>query len=107
MSYAVRFAPEAEGQLTAIEQYIADAGSPATAARYVDAIVTCRENLATFPERGRKRDDIMPGLRVISYRRRVAIAFLVATDAKLISVVGVFYGGQDYETRLLRDLDPG
>lgn len=107
MSFTVRFAPEAEEQLTAVEQYIARVRSPAMAARYMDAIVTYCESLATFPRRGRKRDDLMPGLRVTNYRRRVAIAFLVDTNAALISVVGVFYGGQDYETRLLRDLGPG
>lgn len=101
MSYTVRFAPEAEDQLAAIDQYIADVGSATTAARYVDAIVAYCESLATFPRRGRKRDDLMPGLRITNFRGRAVIAFLVDTDAELVSIVGVFYGGQDYETRLL------
>ncbi|MGH7079589.1 MAG: type II toxin-antitoxin system RelE/ParE family toxin [Acetobacteraceae bacterium] len=103
MSYTVRFAPEAEDQLAAIEEYIADAGSPTTAARYADAIVTYCERLATFPKRGRKRDDLMPRLRITNFRSRAIIAFLVDAEAELISIVGVFYGGQDYETRLLQD----
>ena len=105
MSYTVCFSPEAEDQLDSIEQYIADAGSPATAARYVDAIVTYCASLATFPQRGRRRDDLMPGLRIINYRSRVVIAFLVDSNAELISIIGIFYSGQDYETRLLQDTE--
>lgn len=106
MSYTVLFSPEAEQQLAAIERYItAAAGSSVTAARYVDAIVTYCESLVTFPERGQRRDDLMPGLRITHYRGRAVIAFLVDAAAETLSIVGVFYGGQDYETSLLQDVD--
>jgi len=36
-----------------------------------------------------------PGLRITSYRKRVAIAF--NADANQVAILGVFYGGQDYE----------
>lgn len=77
MSYGVRFAPEALAQLAAIEQYIDDAGSPLTTARYVDAIVDYCEGLVTFPERWRKRDDLFPGLRITNYRGSAIVAYLV------------------------------
>lgn len=107
MSYKVRFSPEALDQLAAIEDHITEAGSPDVAARYVDAIVTYCEGLRTFPERGTKRDDLLAGLRVTSFRRRVVIAFLVDLQAQAVSIVGVFYGGQDYEGRLLADEEEG
>jgi plasmid stabilization system protein ParE len=47
------------------------------------------------------RGDIRPGLRVLGYRRRVAIPFLVE-DCQ-VSILGVFYGGQDYGS-LLADI---
>jgi plasmid stabilization system protein ParE len=47
--------------------------------------------MATFPHRGRARDDIRPGLRTIGYRRRAVIAFAVISQNLLI--VGVFYDG--------------
>lgn len=53
------------------------------------------DGLGTFPERGTKRDDILPGLRVIGYRRRATIAF--AIEPQKIVILGVFYGGQDFE----------
>lgn len=101
MTYAVRFGPEAESHLISIERYVADASSFVVATQYVDAIVTYCKGLATFPNRGRKRDDLMSGLRITNFRGRVIIAFLVDTDANVVSIVDVFYGGQNYETRLL------
>ena len=98
MTLSVVFTPEAEEQLVELYRYVAAAGSPETTARYTDSIVTFCEGLATFPHRGRARDDIRPGLRTIGYRRRVVIAFAVIGQDVLI--VGVFYGGRDYEAVL-------
>lgn len=100
MSYSVRFAPEALAQLAAIEQYIGDAGSPLTAMRYVDAIIDYCEGLVTFPERCRKRDDLFPGLRFTNYRGSVVIAYLLDAPSEVVTVVGIYYGGQDYESAL-------
>jgi toxin ParE1/3/4 len=77
--------------------------SPEVAARYTDSIVTFCESLQTLPHRGIQRDDIRPGLRITNYRKRVAIAFDV--DADQVSILGVFYGGQDYETALQEEKD--
>ncbi|WP_081491823.1 type II toxin-antitoxin system RelE/ParE family toxin [Rhodanobacter sp. 115] len=68
MTFTVIFAPEAIDRLDAIEQYIADAGVPVAGADYVDAIVAFCQSLATFPLRGTKRDDLVPGLRITNYR---------------------------------------
>ena len=40
-------------------------------------------------------------IRVSGYRKRMVIAFTV--DAARVSVIGVFYGGQDHETFLQQD----
>jgi len=53
--------------------------------------------------RGTQRDDVRPGLRVTNYKGRAVIAFTV--DADRVSILGVFYGGQDYETVLQGDFD--
>jgi plasmid stabilization system protein ParE len=101
--YTVIFTPEAQEQLAALYHYIAVAASPEVAARYTNAIVTYCEGLHTFPLRGTCRDDIRPGLRITHYKKRTVIAFDV--DAELVSIIGVFYGGQDYETDLQSELD--
>jgi toxin ParE1/3/4 len=100
MRYAVVFTPEAEEHLADLYRYIAAAASPETAAGYTDAIVTYCESLRNFPRRGTKRDDIRPGLRTTSYRKRVVIASEVEADR--VNIIGIFYGGRDYE-RALRD----
>lgn len=103
MAYTVEFAPEALEQLAALYRYIASAASPEIALRYTDAIVTHCEELRTFPHRGNQRDDIRPGLRITNYRKRAVIAF--AVDAKQVSILGIFYGGQDFEAALQLELD--
>ena len=94
----VVFSPEAEEQLVDLYHYIAHAASPDIAARYAEAIVAYCESLQTFPHRGTKRDDVRPGLRITHYRKRTVIAFDVA--AEQVSIIGIFYGGQDYESLL-------
>ncbi|HEX2887239.1 type II toxin-antitoxin system RelE/ParE family toxin [Vineibacter terrae] len=103
MTFKVLFTPEVRDQLDSLERYIAAVGSPATAARYVDAIVTYCESFQTAPLRGTRRDDLFPGLRITSYRRRVVVAFLADEASETVSIVGIFYGGQDYEARWLDD----
>ena len=107
MSYTVVFSPEAQAQLDMLEDFIANAGSPINAARYVDAIVSYCESLTIFPQRGVRRADLMPELRITNYRRSAVIAFLVDTDAEMVSIIGVFYGGQEYEAVLQDDPPEG
>lgn len=98
MPYTVVFTPEAQAQLIELYSYIADEASPETAARFTDGIVTYCESLSSFPERGTRRDDVRSGLRVTSYRKRVVIAFAIYADQ--VQIIGIFYGGQNYEAIL-------
>lgn len=98
-TYSVVFTPEARDQLAEIYQYVeGESGAPDVAAGYTEAIVAYCEGLSTFPLRGRQRDDVRAGLRVTSFRRRVVIAY--AVDEGTVSIIGVFHGGQDYESAL-------
>ncbi|WP_265922529.1 type II toxin-antitoxin system RelE/ParE family toxin [Cupriavidus nantongensis] len=97
-TYPVVFAPEFVEQLESLYDYIAEEASSYIAARYTDAIVEYCESLSTFPHRGTQRDDVRPGLRFTHYKKRAVIAFAVDTDK--VSIIGLFYGGRDYETML-------
>lgn len=99
--HRVVFSPEAQDQLVDLYRYIASAASPAVAARHTDAIVGYCESLSLFPARGNRRDDVRPGLRITHYRKRTVIAF--AVDDDFVTILGVFYGGRDYESRLSDD----
>ena len=101
MSYRVEFTPEALDQMAALYQYISVAASPAIAMRYTEAILSYCESLNRFPHRGTVRDDVRLGLRVTHYKKHAVIAFAVGDDA--VFIIGVFYGGQDYESRLSDD----
>lgn len=98
MTRRLLYAPEAEAQLVHLYRYIAGEASPAIAQGFTDAIVDHCESLRHFPNRGTPRDDLRPGLRTISFRRRVVIAYAVSADA--VTIVGIFYGGRDYEAIL-------
>lgn len=101
MSYSVVFAPEASDQLEALFLYIAEHSSLAIAERYTDAVVATCEGLVLSPLRGVSREDIRPGLRLTHHRGRTVIAYAVEEDAQTVSIIGVFYGGQDHEGALL------
>lgn len=58
------------------------------------------DGLLDFPRQGLARDDLRRGLRIVTYARRVVIAYRIRDDG--IEVVRVFYGGRNYEA-LLRD----
>ena len=98
MSCRVVFSPQAQEQLIELFHYIAKEVSPATTGRYTDAIVSYCEDLCISPQRGTKRDDVRPGLRITNYKKRTVIAFDV-TDGT-VSIIGIFYGGRDYESLL-------
>jgi toxin ParE1/3/4 len=103
VKYRVQFAPEAVDQLQALHAYIATSAAPDIASAYLDAVVTYCEGLAVFPHRGTQRDDIRPGLRITAYRKRTIIAFAVDDPKKQVTILGVFHGGQDYESTLAED----
>lgn len=94
--YKIVFSPESEDQLAQLYWYIASAGSPETALSYTQAILEDCESLMTFPDRGTPRDDIRMGLRITHYRGRVVIAYSVFDTT--VHILGIFYGGQDYES---------
>lgn len=105
MAYRVIFSPRAEAQLVKLHRDIAERASPAIGERYATAIYKYCLAFSTFPHRGIQRDDIWEGLRTVGYRRRATIAFEVVDDT--VNILGVYYGGQDYETYLRDDGDNG
>lgn len=96
----VIFTPLAERHIDKLHEYIGTHSGEERADGFINRIVEFCNGLTTFPMRGRPRDEIIPGLRVIGFERSVNIAFVVTKDAVLIE--GVFYGGRNYEAALRR-----
>ncbi|PRA28381.1 type II toxin-antitoxin system RelE/ParE family toxin [Pseudomonas poae] len=105
MSYGVAFSPKALAQLDALEDYISNTGSPQVAERFIDNLISYCESLSLFPLRGIRRDDLLPGLRITHYRHTTCIAFRVDANTNTVSILGVFYGGQDYMVLSQEDAD--
>ena len=69
-----------------MHEYITPHSGEERADGYIGRIVAFCNGFATFPMRGRQRDDILPGLRVTRFGRRLNITFVAAEDAALICV---------------------
>lgn len=95
---AVAYSPEARRDLTELYDWIAINASPRTAVNYVGRVLVFCGRLSTGAERGHRRDDLRPGLRILGFERRLTIAFTVDADA--VTVLRIFYRGRDWESDL-------
>jgi toxin ParE1/3/4 len=101
MEYRIVFHPGAEIELEQLYDDIAERASPSIAWNFVAGIRDHCLGLSTFPQRGTERIEIMPGLRIVGYRRAVSIAFAVERERVLI--LGIFYAGRNITPELLED----
>jgi toxin ParE1/3/4 len=92
----VVFRPQAESDLLALHRYIAEASGLVIAENYIDRIEVACISLATFPNRGTKRDDLAPGLRAVAFERRLTIVYRVLKTR--VEIVTVAYGGRNFES---------
>ena len=101
MTPEIVFSSRAERQLDDLFESIEAASGYDRAKQFVASILAYCRGFGTFPERGLRRDDILPGARVVGFRRRVSIVFVV--EPGRVVFLGIYYGGQDYETDLKDD----
>lgn len=100
----VAFDSDADADLERIAFWIADQGAPATAIRFVRCIRRRVLGYAYFSERGRLIGPDIPDVRVIVVTPNVVAAFKVYDDR--ITILRIFYGGQDWERTFRGDDDP-
>ena len=91
----VVFAPEARDDLKELYLFIAERSNSDRAMAYVNRIEAYCRGFADYPERGTRRDDLFPGLRVVGFERRETIAFHV--DADTVKFLRILYGGRELE----------
>lgn len=77
MKYAVSFRHQAETDLTALYDFIAEEAGHSIAQGYIGHIEEVCLSLSNFPKRGTQRDDLGAGLRTIGFERLATIAFRV------------------------------
>lgn|SRR3569623_204067 len=94
----VFLSPRAEADLDRIALWIAEQGAPVTALGYVGRIRRFLASLDEIPERGMDYQRVRPGLRILSFERRIVIAIVVRETR--VEVQRVFSGGQNWKRAL-------
>ena len=84
-----------------------NATSADIARRFVSAILDHIDGILLFPLAGRPHDDIRPGMRTTTFRKRTLVAYEVDESAGelVVNILGVFHGGQNWEAALSADDD--
>ncbi len=105
MTGRIHYTPEAQQQLNALDDWITNAASAETGQRFVSAILDHIDGIRAFPLAGRARDDVRPGMRTTTFKRRTLVAYEVddSSGELVVNILGVFHGGQDWETALGAD----
>ena len=93
MTHKLVYLAEAKADLESIYDWIADQADPHSAFAYVSRIEAACEKLTSFPNRGTPRDEIVPGLRTMTFERRAVIAY--RCDAGTVLVVAILHHGRD------------
>ncbi|WP_323809482.1 type II toxin-antitoxin system RelE/ParE family toxin [Sphingobium baderi] len=96
MTYDVQLSALAIEDLIALHQWVSAEADIPTADGYLARIEERIAALADFPHRGSPRDDLIAGLRTLTFERRLLIAYSV--DGQVVTVQRVI--------NALRDLAP-
>ncbi|WP_306118300.1 type II toxin-antitoxin system RelE/ParE family toxin [Roseitalea sp. MMSF_3546] len=91
----VRITADAETDLNAIYDWVSSATGRAVAIAYVRRIRRFCFGFDLAAARGAPRHDLLPGLRIVGFERRITIAFTIDDDT--VTFLRFFYGGQDWE----------
>jgi toxin ParE1/3/4 len=97
----VVYSLDAGDDLDRIYTIVAEASSPVTAEGYDRRIRAFCERLEHGSERGTRRDDVRPGLRVVGFERRITVAFIV--EPERVVILRLFYGGANWSNELTGD----
>ena len=101
--YRVLWTAREEEDLIEIYEFVIDqSGYEDRAWSFVSTIQDSADSLSVFPKRGTARSDLVQGLRIVPCAKRAVLAYVVDDDAMLVRIVGVFYGGRDYERVLAK-----
>jgi len=98
VAHRVIFSPEAAADLFELYDYIAKQSGSSRAFRYLGRIEAYCTGFKFSAERGTKRDDLRPGLRIVGFERRITIAFHIGGETVVID--RILYGGRDIKRAL-------
>ncbi|MCI4592151.1 type II toxin-antitoxin system RelE/ParE family toxin [Sphingobium sp. BYY-5] len=93
MTYDVQLSALAIEDLIALHQWVSVEADISTADGYLARIEERIAALADFPHRGSPRDDLVAGLRTLTFERRLLIAY--NADRKVVTVQRVINAFRD------------
>ena len=95
MNYEIRLNDLAFEDLDSIQFWIELEADATVADAYVSRIRARFLTLAAYPNRGTPRDDVAPGLRTLSFERRLRICYRV--DGQVVEIVRVVSVARELE----------
>jgi toxin ParE1/3/4 len=98
MSHDVKLSALAVEDLIALHHWVSAEADIPTADSYLARIEERIAALADFPHRGSPRDDLIAGLRTLTFERRLLIAYNVV--GKVVTVQRVINALRDLESTL-------
>ncbi len=99
MPHKIKWHSDARDDLYALYFWIAEQAGDEIAYRYTARIEKHTETLTQFPARGTPRDDLVAGLRTITYRKRTVITYQIVDQ--VIEILGISHGGRDLKRRFV------
>ena len=93
----VELAASARIDLADLEASLSIAAGPRVSRNYLSRVRRFLSGLATAAERGRRADDIIPGLRIVGFERSLVVAYVV--EDQRVVVLALRRAGWDW-TRL-------
>ena len=100
MIYAVQLSALAIEDLVALHHWVNAEAGRATADAYLDRVEERITSLADFPGRGTPRDDLVTGLRTLTFERRLLIAYMVDPGVSTVHVLRIINAARDLEPLL-------
>ena len=93
MIYRVELSERARDDLERISDWVEEQAGRRIAENYDRRIRERIATLAQFPNRGTPDDQIAPGVRTLSFERRLRIAYIIVGDT--VQVYRVFHSARD------------
>jgi toxin ParE1/3/4 len=93
VTHSISWHPAARDDLLELYDWIAERAGMDVAYDYVTKVEAFANGLADFPARGTPRDHLVPGLRTMTFRRRMIVAY--RAEASSVHILRVVRASRD------------
>jgi plasmid stabilization system protein ParE len=101
VAYRLRFHPAYEQDVICMVRFIAENAGDDAALKAADRADQALSAIADKPYLAAPRNEILPGLRIGLFRHSGVIPYVVDDTREEAFILGVFYGGQEWDRHIL------